>query len=264
VTADTTWLDSMTSAYDEHLGPALFAPYADELARRAAALAPGRVLELAAGTGIVTRALVAALPGAEVVATDLNPPMVAWAAQRSPGATWRVADAQALTEEPSSYDLVVCSFGAMFFPDRPAAFAEVARVLRPGGTFLAAIWDAVETNEIGQALVEALTAVLPEQTPDFVVRIPHGYADPARIRADVEAGGLHVDAVELVALRATAASARAAADGFCLGSPLRFGLEQRGSLDELRGRVGDEMEKRLGTGPVEGALSAYVVSARRP
>jgi SAM-dependent methyltransferase len=264
VASDATWLDSMPAAYDELLGPALFEPYAQELARRASALQPGRVLELAAGTGIVTRALLAALPGAEIVATDLNPPMVAWAAARAPRATWRQADAQALAEESTSYDLVVCSFGAMFFPDKPAAFAEVARVLRPGGTFLAAIWDVVEDNDLGVALMAALTAVLPDQTPDFVVRIPHGYGDPDRIRGDVETGGLQVQAIERVLLRGTAASARDAADGYCLGSPLRFGLTERGDLAELRMQIGAEMEKRLGTGPVEGGLSAYIVTARRP
>lgn len=263
MTADATWLEDMPAAYDEHLGSALFQPYAQELARRASALEPRRVLEIAAGTGIVTRALVAALPAAEVIATDLNPPMVAWAAERCPGATWRVANAQALDEQPSSYDLVVCSFGAMFFPDRPAADAEVARVLRPGGTFLATIWDRVEDNELAAVLMAVLGDLLPDATPDFVVRIPHGYADPERIRADLEAGGLQVDDVERVALRGTATSARAAADGFCLGSPLRFGLAERGDLTELRTRIGEEMERRLGPGPVEGALSAYVATARR-
>lgn len=264
MTSDTTWLESMTTAYDEHLGPALFAPYATELARRAAALAPQRVLELAAGTGIVTAALTSALPDAEVVATDLNAAMVAWASTRVPSASWRQADAQALTEEPSSYDLVVCSFGVMFFPDRPAAFVEITRALKPGGTFLATVWDVLEGSDVAVSFMESLATVVPEDTPDFLVRVPHGYADPERIRADVEAGGLVVDGIDRVVLPGTASSARAVADGYCLGSPLRFQLQARGDLDELRGRVGNEMEARLGTGPIEGQLAAYVVTARRP
>jgi len=262
VTGDATWLEDMPAAYDELLGPALFAPYAKEIAQRAAALAPRRVLELAAGTGIVTRALLAALPEAQVVASDLNAPMVAWASERIPTATWRTADAQALDEEPASYDLVVCSFGVMFFPDKPTAYAEVVRVLAPGGTFLATIWDVLEGSDFESALVAALRVVLPEQTPDFNARVPHGYAVPLQIRADLDAGGLRTTTVERVVLRGRAASARALADGFALGSPLRFELEQRGSLDDLRMRLGDELESRLGTGAIEGDLAAFVVTAQ--
>jgi SAM-dependent methyltransferase len=264
VTGEASWLDSMPEVYDRCLGPALFTPPARHLAATAAGLAPSAVLELAAGTGILTAELVRALPTADVTATDLNPGMVSWGARTVPAATWLVADAQTLEFADGSFDLVACQFGVMFFPDKPAAFAEVARVLRPGGNLLFDVWDTVDATTVTTALTGALADVLPDQTPDFVTRIPHGYHDPGRIRADVEAGGLVVDALERVVLRGTGASAGAVAEGFCRGTPLRFALEQRGDLDTLTAAVAERMTTRVGTGPVEGDLAAIVVSAHRP
>ena len=154
-------------------------------------LNPSRVLEIAAGTGIVTAGLVEALPDAEITATDLNPPMVDYASTRVPGPTWRVADAQALDLDDDIFDLVVCQFGVMFFPNRIGAYREVRRVLEPHGSFLFNVWDTLDTSELPAAVYAALAEVLPDNPPDFGARIPHGYADPTRIRADVQAGGPH-------------------------------------------------------------------------
>lgn len=264
MSTDTSWVDAMPAVYDQALGPALFAPFAVYLAEGAAALAPRRVLELAAGTGIATAELVAALPDAEVVATDLNPAMVAYGAAKVPGATWRAADAQHLDEPDGSFDAVACQFGVMFFPDKPAAFAEVARVLRPGGTLLAVVWDVLEASPFPAALVAGIAAALPRDPPSFVARVPHGYHDPDRIVADLRAGGLEPVSVERVVLAGTAPSAATLAEGFCRGTPLRFALAERGDLDELTAAVAAEMTARLGEGPVEGDLAAIVVSAQRP
>jgi hypothetical protein len=149
-------------------------------------------------------------------------------------------------------------------PGQPAAFAETARVLEPGATVLFTVWDTVDTSQFPAALVDSLATVLPDDPPTFVVRIPHGYPDPDQIRADLRAGGLQPESIERVVLRGRAESARAVADGFCLGTPLRFALEERGSLDRLTEAVGTEMTARLGEGQVEGDLTAFVVSARRP
>jgi SAM-dependent methyltransferase len=260
MTTDARWVGSMPEVYDRALGPALFAPYAQHLAVLIAQHAPIRVLELAAGTGIATAALVRALPQASITATDLNEAMVAWAAQRVPGATWRQADAQALDLPDASFDAVVCQFGVMFFPDKPAAFSEAARVLAPGGRLVLAVWDTVDTSDFPAALVQSLDAVLPDP-PSFVVRIPHGYADPTQIETDLRTGGLRVESLDRVVLRGRAASARDVAEGFCLGTPLRFALEERGDLAELTRAVGDDLTERLGPGPLEGDLAAFVVTA---
>ncbi|WP_409330896.1 class I SAM-dependent methyltransferase [Trujillonella humicola] len=262
MTTDAVWVEDMPALYDRLLAPALFEPFAGELAGRAAALAPSGVVEVAAGTGVVTRALCATLPAARVVATDLNPAMAARGAAGVPAARWAVADAQALPVAGGVADLVVCSFAAMFFPDRRAAFAETARVLSPAGTALYSIWDDVERSTFPAALVRALGTVLPQDPPDFVVRVPHGYADVDRIAADLAAGGLAGD-VETVQLTAETPSVTALAEGFCLGTPLRAVLARRGSLPDLVAAVAGAMTAELGDGPVRGALTAHLVTARR-
>jgi len=190
----------MPEVYDECLGSALFAPYASLVATVAARLAPRRVLELAAGTGILTAELLRALPAAEITATDLNPAMVTRGAARVPGPDWRQADAQQLKLSDDCFDLVACQFGVMFFPDKPTAFAETARVLRPGGHALFTTWDTVDTSELPAAMVDSLQAVLPEDPPRFIERIPHGYVDAGQITADLRAGGLTDIGIERVVL----------------------------------------------------------------
>jgi SAM-dependent methyltransferase len=254
----------MPEMYDSCLGPALFAPFAARVAAAAQALAPRRVLELAAGTGILTAELARALPAAEITATDLNPAMVAWAADHVAGPRWLQADAQRLDLPDDSFDLVVCQFGVMFFPDKPAAFAEAARVLAPGGTLLFTVWDVLETSDFPATMMRSMAAVLPGDPPDFMVRVPHGYCDPDRLTADLRAGGLEPASIDRMVLRGTSASARTIAQGFCLGTPLRFALQERGSLEELTTAIEDDMVARLGAGPVESSLAAFVVTARAP
>lgn len=254
----------MPETYDRCLGPALFAPFAAELAGRVTALGPQRVLELAAGTGIATAALVSALPTADITATDLNPAMVSWGSARGPGASWLRADAQSLEFPDGSLELVVCQFGVMFLPDKVAAFAEAARVLVPGGRMFFSVWDVVAASPFAAALVDSVASVLPADPPSFVVRVPHGYVDPDQVRRDVEAGGLRVEAIDRLVLAGQAPSAHVLAEGFCLGTPLRFALDRRGPLDELTRSVGDEMAARLGQRAVASDLAAYVVTARRP
>ncbi len=264
MSTESQWLAAMPEVYDECLGPALFLPFAVRVAAAAAERRPGRVLELAAGTGILTAELVRALPAADIVATDLNPAMVAVGSGRAPGPDWQQADAQQLAYPDGSFDLVVCQFGAMFFADKPAAFAESARVLVPGGTLLCTVWDHVETSDLPAAMVDSLHAVLAEDPPDFIVRVPHGYCDPDRIVADVRAGGLQEISIERLVLRGETPSAAEVTRGFCLGTPLRFALQERGSLPELTSRLAEEMVARLGDGPVAGSLAAYLVTARTP
>ncbi len=263
MSTDASWIESMPGHYDSALGPALFAPFAAHLAELIAPLAPQRVLELAAGTGIATASLVHALPGATITATDLNAAMVAWAAARVPGPAWQQADAQRLEFADSTFDAVVSQFGVMFFPDKPAAFAEAARVMAPGGRLVFSAWDVVEASPFTAAMVDSLAAVLPADPPSFIVRVPHGYTEPDQIRADLRAGGLEPGTLERVVLRGSSPSARTLAEGFSLGTPLRFALADRGPLDELTAALADQMEGRLGTGRLEAELAAYIVTASR-
>ncbi|MEA2843826.1 MAG: hypothetical protein QOJ69_1497 [Actinomycetota bacterium] len=251
----------MPEAYDRWLAPAVFRPFAADIARRVAGHAPHRVLELAAGTGVLTRELVAAVAFAEVTATDLNDAMVDFGRRHVPGAVWRQADAMDLPLDDAEYDVVVCQFGAMFFPDKPAAFAEARRVLRPAGTLLVSTWATLDTHEFQSALVAGLGRAFPDDPPTFMASVPHGYADVQIVVADLRAGGFDRVTVESVTLEGQAQSAADVAAGYCAGTPVRAEIEARGNLAVTTAFVAGQMEARLGTGEVRGRMTAHVFEA---
>jgi SAM-dependent methyltransferase len=264
---DQVFAGSVPEIYDRNLGPALFEPYAEDLARRLAALAPRRVLEVAAGTGIATRAIAAALPGAEILATDLNQPMleVAAAKVKSPRVGFQQADALALPFPDARYDAVVCQFGVMFFPDRVQGFREARRVLAPGGRYLFSVWADLGSNDFAEAATEALEARFPGDPPRFLMRTPYGHHNIGHIERDLAAAGFGAIEAETVELRGRAASHRDPAVGFCQGSPLRGEIEARdpAGLEATTEAVAEALAARFGRGPVEGRLRAHVFSAAR-
>jgi SAM-dependent methyltransferase len=254
----------MPQACDLWLAPSVFRPFAVDLARRAAKPAPRLLLEIAAGTGVLTRELATAIPGARVTATDLNAAMVEFGSRRVPLAAWRQADVLRLPFDDRQFDLVICQFGVMFFPDRPAAFGEMRRVLAPGGRLLFSTWGAVETHGFATALVAALAHAFPDDPPTFVADVPHGYCDLGRVAADLAAGGLDCMSAEAVTLEGHADSAADVAAGFCTGTPLRMAIEARGSLAAGTVVIADQMTARLGRGPVTATMTAHVIEARQP
>jgi SAM-dependent methyltransferase len=260
--AEVVWVDSMPADYDRWLVPTVFHPFALDLARRAAAHPVEAALELAAGTGVLTRELLGV--AAAVTATDLNPAMVDLGAQRVPAARWRQADATRLPFDDAAFDLVACQFGVMFFPDRPAAFAEAGRVLTPDGRVLMSTWAALDTHVFETALVTALQRVFPDDPPKFMAAVPHGYADVDVLAADVAAGGLRCGSITPVTVDGTAASAADLASGYCAGTPLRAEIVARGELATATAAVAAEMTALLGEGPVTGSMTAYVLEAGRP
>lgn len=251
----------MPVAYEQYLVPVLFRPFADDLAARAAVLRPRRILELAAGTGVVTAGLLAAVPTAEVTATDLNDTMVAFGAARATGAVWQQADARRLPFPDGAFDLVVCQFGVMFFPDRVATFTEIRRVLAPGGHFLFNTWGPLATHAFGAALQAGLERAFPGDAPPFLPTVPHGYADPAVAATDLAAAGFTVEEEHELTLEGRAASAADVATGFLSGTPVRAGVEERGDSPDVRSTVIDEMTTRLGPGPIAAPMTAYVFRA---
>jgi ubiquinone/menaquinone biosynthesis C-methylase UbiE len=262
--ADRAFTGSIPEIYDRCLGPTLFEPYALDLARRFVGFS-GALLETAAGTGRVTRALAAAAPQAEITATDLNAPMLERAAERlsDPRIRWQAADAQALPFPDRSFDAVVCQFGVMFFPDKAAGFAEARRVLRPGGRFVFNVWDRLEANDLSQALHAAVAVLFPDDPPGFMARTPFGWNDPDRIRAMLSDAGFARVAIETVALETPAASAADFAAGMCTGSPLRAELEARApdGLQDVVDQAAAALVRRFGDGPLAGHGQALVVTA---
>jgi SAM-dependent methyltransferase len=254
----------MSAAYDEYLVPAVFRPYADDLASRVARHRPRVVLELAAGTGVLTQAMTANLPGVRITATDLNTAMVDIGSAQVPTATWRQADAMQLPFGDASFDLVACQFGVMFFPDRPAAYAEVARVLRPGGHFLFNSWGPLATNDVEATVIAALAEAFPDDPPNFLARVPHGYHDADQVAADLVTAGFDDVHIETVNLECTGKTATDLARGYCRGTPLRAEIEARGDLEVTTHAVATALERRFGSGPVVGRMAALVVSAVSP
>src|SRR5258707_535004 len=180
-TTDKLFAGSIPEIYDRFLVPLIFEPYARDLAERLAQVKPHDVLETAAGTGVLTRAIASRLPvDARIVATDLNQPMLNLAATRQPGEsriTWRQADALALPFEDQSFDVVACQFGAMFFPDKVQGYKEARRVLKPGGRFLFNVWDKISENDFADVVIGALAKIFPQDPPRFLSLGPHGYHD---------------------------------------------------------------------------------------
>ena len=267
--SDKAFAGSIPKAYETHLVPLIFEPYAADLARRITEIAPARVLEIAAGTGVVTRALASALPETvPIVATDLNQPMLDIAAARgtSRPVEWRQADAMSLPFDDATFDVVVCQFGVMFFPDRAKAFAETRRVLKPGGTFVFNVWDRLADNDFAAVVSSAVAALFPDDPPGFLARTPYAYNDPAIITRDFAAGGFTAPPrIETVTERSRAASPGVPAIGFVQGTPLRTEVEARDAsrVAEATARATDELAARFGTGAVDGRIQAIVVTAQR-
>ncbi len=266
---DRAFVGSIPQLYEQYLVPLIFEPYATDLARRVASLAPSAVLEIAAGTGVVTRQLAAQLPSAvSIVSTDLNQAMLDHAVSvgTSRAVTWRQADAMKLPFCDSTFDVVVCQFGAMFLPDKAAAFAETLRVLRPGGTFLFNVWDRIEDNEFADCVIEAMAGLFPSDPPRFLARLPHGYYDQEVIAGALRDGGFTGSIVfDTLAVQSRAESPRTVAIAYCQGTPLRNELEGRGAsiLDEATDIAAAAIKKRFGAGHVTGKIQAHVISATK-
>jgi ubiquinone/menaquinone biosynthesis C-methylase UbiE len=266
---DLGFTGSIAQLYERHMVPLIFAPYAADLAARIAALAPARVLEIAAGTGVLTRHLAADLPEhSTLVASDLNPAMLDTAQQLGAArpVQWRLADAMTLPYPDESFDLVACQFGAMFFPDKPAAFAEIRRVLAPGGTFVFNVWDHIDSNELAATVTDALAQAFPEDPPRFLARTPHGYHDTHQIREDLAAAGFtHEADLVTLALRSHAESPAGPALGYCHGTPLRNEIEARapGRLPELTVQAAHAISERFGAGAIDTRIQAHVIIVGR-
>ena len=266
---DRRFHGSIPQFYETHLVPLIFEPYATDIAQRLAAREVTRVLEVAAGTGVATRALASTLPeSASIVASDLNPPMLDMAASigTSRAVEWRQADVMQLPFADATFDAVVCQFGAMFFPDKARAFAEVHRVLKGGGVFLFSVWDRIEENEFADDVTNALAALFPADPPRFLARTPHGYHDTEAIARDLAGGGFAAPPqFETVAARSRAASPSIPALAYCQGTPLRNEIEERDAarLAEATEAGADAIARRFGRGAVDGKIQAHVVSVRR-
>ena len=267
--ADSVFTETISEIYERHLVPLIFEPYAALLSLRLAGTPLRRVLETAAGTGVLTRALASRLPAAvSIFATDLNQPMLDQAAATgtSRPVEWRQADAMSLPFGDGELDAVVCQFGVMFFPDMPKAFAEARRVLRDGGVFLFTVWDRIEENEFADVVTDAVASMFPDDPPQFLRRTPPGYFDRHAIERDLAAGGFS-GAAEITTLeaRSRATSPDVPAIAYCQGTPLRSEIEARDArrLTDATDLAAQAVANRFGSGSVDGKIQAHIVTVSR-
>lgn len=266
--ASDAFSGGMAEFYERYVG-SVFHPYATDVADRLGGMTAGAVLEVAAGTGIVTEQLARRLPPeVAITATDLSQPMLDFAARRPAlgRVTLRQADAMALPFPDASFDVVVCQFGVMFFPDRAKAYAEARRVLRAGGSFLFNVWDSLAHNDFPRCVHETLCEAYPGPALQFIARVPHGYHDTQAIAADLAAGGFATDArLTTLSVQSHARSAEVPATAFCQGTPLRNALEAlgEGQLARATELARAALAARYGEGPMEGKIQAHIVEVRR-
>ena len=266
---DVRFSGSVPANYEQYLVPLLFRPYAQQIAQRATALSPRRILETAAGTGVVTRALAEALPDAEIVATDLNQAMLDVAAERvtSTNVKFQEANALELPFDDGSFDLVVCQFGVMFYPDKVKGNCEARRVLRDGGHYLFAAWDRIELNPLSNLAHETMQGLFPDNPPMFMTRGPFSYHDPEWIQRDLRAAGFDSVRIETIALKSWSGSADEAARGVCYGSPMKVELELEDygpeALDQTFRELAHAARRFEGPDGFSSPMSAHIVTAAR-
>lgn len=266
-TVNVAFSGSIPPTYDAHLGPLLFEPYALHTAQRVAELAPASVLELACGTGRLTRHLHEQLrEGTRIVATDVNPAMLRFA-QRLLGdraIEWGTVDAVELPYVDNSFDVVVVQFGVMFYSDRNKAYREALRVLRPGGTLLFTCWHRLDRNPVAEITQQVIKAFFPLDTPAFYT-VPFSYHDRELIREDVLTAGFERFHIELVALEGRSASAVSAARGLLEGSPIHTSILDREpfALPPMREKLTERLTERFGGRELHAPLTAWLVEARK-
>jgi SAM-dependent methyltransferase len=262
-----TFSGSIPAYYDECLGPAWFDAYAVDLAQRLPAKPPGDVLEIACGTGLVTRRLRERLDASvRLVATDLSSAMLNYARGKHRDSTdieWREADAARLPFGDEAFGAVVCAFGIMFVPDKQAAFSEACRVLRKGGIFLFNVWDRIEENPHAAINAQIVEGLFPGDD-EMRFRIPYEMHDPMLLQQLLAEGGFREVRIEKRQLPVDRVSARTVAIGQFRGTPRSLLIEKRGvSLDDVIDTVTAALARTGGADPYRGIAQALVAEARR-
>jgi ubiquinone/menaquinone biosynthesis C-methylase UbiE len=265
--SDKEFTGSIPEFYDTYLVPLIFESYANDLAKRVVRLSPKNLLETAAGSGVVPRALAPLLdPDANYVVSDLNQPMLDHAAAKQgpdDRIKWQQADALNLPFDNASFDAVFCQYGVMFYPDRVKGYTEANRVLLDGGSYVFSVWDKIEENEFADIVTQTAAKVFPDDPPRFLPRTPHGYHDFATIKDELAVAGYSSVSIDTVAEVSRAPSPRHPAIAYCQGTPLRNEIESRDAnlLEHVTDLAAQAIAKSYGVGPVEAKIQAHIVTA---
>ncbi|HKP46129.1 MAG TPA: class I SAM-dependent methyltransferase [Pyrinomonadaceae bacterium] len=265
---NTGFTGSIPENYDRYLGPLWFEPYAQDIAGRVSVPDDGAVLELACGTGIVTRRLRERLPAnVRLVATDLNEPMIAFAKRKfteQERIEWKQADMTELSFDDEFFDAVVCQFGIMFVPDKQRVFQEVLRVLKPGCSFLFNVWDSMDHNDLARVTHQTIVKAFPADPPRFF-EIPYGFNDREAITAMLENAGFQRIEFDVLKFPSVASSAAEISNGLIKGTPVFGAINERGPgyADRIQAAVAEEIANQLGDNPVSCSIQAVVFEATK-
>jgi SAM-dependent methyltransferase len=268
-TNSSSFVGDIPSHYDSGLGPNIFVDYADRLVTLCDDGDIGNVIELAAGTGIVSRKLRDHLPpDTQLLVTDLNQPMLDVAKCKfteSENVEFGVANAMDLPFDANIFDLMVCQFGVMFFPDKPVSYKEAARVLKPGGRYIFNVWSAMSENPFSKMAHDVGAKFFPDDPPGFY-KVPFHYGDPEVVRADLAAGGWWDVEHETIQLNKTIDNPEAFATALVYGNPLIDEIRERGGVnpEEVASEMLSALQEAFGSNGMEMPLSATTFICRMP
>jgi ubiquinone/menaquinone biosynthesis C-methylase UbiE len=261
-----TFDGSIAKNYDHYLGPFLFESYADDLAGRIAFTGESNILELACGTGIVTKCLAGRLAGSdELTATDVNAEMLSVAQEKisRPNVFWDTVDMAAIPYAQDLFDVVVCQFGLMFVTDKQRAVSEMYRVLKKEGKVYFNVWAAIAGNPVWR-IYNTLLFKFFTNVPLNPALGPFSMSDENIGLSLLQQAGFTQCKVESVPVIGVCDTAANAAIGFVLGSPLYHFIKNDPPLVErFRDALEEAIVLELGSEPVQSPLRALVFSAEK-
>lgn len=266
-TVTSNFTGSIPTVYEEGLVPVIFTDFAQNMARRVAELGPTKVLELASGTGVVTRLLRNRLsPECTLVASDLNDPMLA-IARRKFKADERVSfesvDAMNLPFENQSFDVLTCQYGVMFFPDKIQSFTEAHRMLKDGGHYIFSTWDSLARNPFATIVQRVIEDTFAEDPPGFY-KVPFHYHDPDAIRLDMQKAGFSAVTVEQHHMRKAIPSMDVFANALVYGNPLYEEIKMRhGDADAMVASIKQALVAKCGQSAPVLELSSFFITGRK-
>jgi ubiquinone/menaquinone biosynthesis C-methylase UbiE len=266
---DKIFNGSIPEFYDTYLVPLIFKEFAEDLALRVSKFSPANALEIAAGSGVVTRAFIEKLGArSRYSITDLNQAMLDYAKTKQKDdnrLTWLQADALELPFQAAEFDVVFCQFGVMFFPDRVTGYKETKRVLRSDGVFIFNVWDKIAENEFADIVTDAAAQIFPDDPPQFLARTPHGYHDVDLIEDELQQAGFARIEIETLEKTSIATKAENPAIAYCQGTPLRTEIEMRDptKLDLVIKGATSAITEKFGAKPSSSKIQGHVITAHR-